>query len=179
MLNTQSDTINRPRRTGGLTASWTQENAAITSSDAVLDDVSLSLRKLAILVKSSNEIYQDSASDLAQWLTDEASLAFFAIIDDTGFNGDGSATFSGMTGLAHTLTGASLVDAESAHDTFAEISALDLGNTIAAVRGAAIQGAKWYCSPQAFGSVFCRLSVTTGGMAVNARASLYLWAFPS
>ncbi len=178
VLNITSDKVDRPRATGRLTANWTTEGSAITASDPVLDDVSLTLKKLAILVKSSNEIWEDSASDLGQWLTDEAALAFSTSIDDCGFNGDGSATYSGMRGLANTLTGTALVQATAAHDTFGEIDAADCGSVIAAIQGAAIRNAKWYVSPQCYGNVLCRLSVNTGGLAVDARGNPTYLGYP-
>jgi HK97 family phage major capsid protein len=178
IINTTSDKVDRPRATGRLTAAWTTEGSTIASSDAVLDDVSLTLRKLAILVKSSNELYQDSASDLAGWLTDEAALAFGTAIDTAGFQGDGSATYSGMRGLANMLTGTSLVDAASGHNSFASIDSSDCGNLISAIQGSAIVGSKWYVSPQAYGAVLCRLSVAFGGLAVDAQGQPTFLGFP-
>ena len=102
----------------------------------------------------------------------------FRHIDDTGFNGDGSATFSGMTGLAHTLTGASLVDAGERARYICRNQRFGPRQYDCRSPGCRYPGREWYCSPQAFGSVFCRLSVTTGGMAVNAQGQPVFMGFP-
>src|SRR5229473_315589 len=47
-----SDTLNWPRRTGGLTAFFTGENTAVTESQAAWDNVNLSAKKLAALTRS-------------------------------------------------------------------------------------------------------------------------------
>ena len=163
MLTTTSDSINRPRRVGGLTSSWVQEGATIPSSDPTLDNVSLSLRKLAILVKSSTELYDD-AIGLGEWIVNECALAFAKTLDDTFVNGDATDTYQGMRGLVNTLTG---TNAASGHTAFSAIDASDLGSCVAAIQGAAIQGSKWFCSPQAYGGILCRLSVSIGGLAVS------------
>ncbi len=177
VINTVSDVVNRPRANGRVTANWVAESGVIPSSDATLDDVSLTLRKIAVLVKSSTEAWDDAVG-LGEWLVDESALAFSSTIDACGFSGDGTSTYRGMSGLAHVLTGASAVDAASGHSAFSSIDASDFGNLIGSIQGAAIRDAAFYVSPQAFGQIMCRLSVSMGGLAVDAAGRPVFLGFP-
>ena len=51
-----SDTLNWPRRTGGLTAFFTGENQAVGESQAAWDNVNLTAKKLGVLTRMSTEI---------------------------------------------------------------------------------------------------------------------------
>lgn len=55
-----TSTLKLARVTGGLTASWYSEAAAITPSDATLDSVTFTARKLAALVVVNNELLEDA-----------------------------------------------------------------------------------------------------------------------
>jgi hypothetical protein len=94
-----SDTLNWPRRTGGLTAFFTGENQAVTESQAAWDNVNLTAKKCAVLTRMSTEIEQDAVVAIADWLVGEMAYAFASKEDDCGFNGDGTSTYGGMRGL--------------------------------------------------------------------------------
>jgi HK97 family phage major capsid protein len=93
-----SDTLNWPRRTGGLTAFFTGENQAVSESQAAWDNVNLTAKKLAVLTRMSTEIDQDAVVAIADWLVGEMAYAFASKEDDCGFNGDGTSTYGGMRG---------------------------------------------------------------------------------
>ena len=95
-----SDTLNWPRRTGGLTAYFTGENQAATESQASWDGINLTAKKLGALTRMSNEIAEDAVVSVADWLVGEIAYAFASKEDDCGFNGDGTSTYGGMRGLA-------------------------------------------------------------------------------
>ena len=61
--------------------------------------------KLAILARASSELFEDSAPDLGEFLTSEIGYAFATKEDDCGFNGDGTSTYGGMTGLQRKTDG--------------------------------------------------------------------------
>jgi hypothetical protein len=71
-----SDTLNWPRRTGGLTASFTGENQSATESTASWDNINLTAKKLAVLSRMSTEIEQDAVVAIADWLVGEMAYAF-------------------------------------------------------------------------------------------------------
>jgi HK97 family phage major capsid protein len=164
----RSDGQIRPRRTGGLTANFVTEGAAIPESSFQLDAVESAQKKLAILARSSAELFEDSAPDLGEFLTSEIGYAFASKEDDCGFNGDGTSTFSGITGLATKLVGTkSSVAAASGHNTFLTLDATDLSNLMAGVLATAIPGAAWYTSATGYGQAICRLSAGTGGLVAT------------
>ena len=161
------DTV-RPRRIGGLTASFVAEGAAIPESSFQLDAVAATLKKLAILSRSSAELFEDSAPNLAEFIATEIGYAFAATEDDCGFNGDGTSAFAGITGLGNKLVGArSAVAAASGHNTFLTLDAVDLANVMAGVLGTAIRGAAWFVSAVGYAQAFARIGGLTGGLVAT------------
>src|SRR5260221_124678 len=102
---TGSDGQVRPRRTGGATANFVTEGAAIPESGLLLDAIESAQKKLGILLRSSSELFQDAAAILAAFLAFEIGYAFAGREDDCAFNGDGTSAFGGVTGLATKLVG--------------------------------------------------------------------------
>jgi len=170
------DTLVIPRRTGGLTAYFTSENpsSAITESDAAWDNVSLTAKKLATLTRMSSEIAEDAVINMADWLAREIAYAFAVKEDDCGFNGDGTSTYGGITGVRTKIIDgnhtAGAKDAASGNDTFAEITATDLATVMGALPKYALRNAKFYCSQPAFSLVFERLVAAAGGNTVDTLA---------
>jgi HK97 family phage major capsid protein len=127
-----SDTLDWPRRTGGLTAYFTAENAAVTESTAAWDNVNLVAKKLAVLTRMSTELSEDAVVSVADLLTSEIAYAMASKEDDCGFNGDGTSTYGGIRGITQILIdgshGAGKVAAAATHDLFTEIDASDLTN---------------------------------------------------
>jgi HK97 family phage major capsid protein len=167
----RSDGQLRPRRVGGLTANFVTEGSAIPESSFLLDSVESSQKKFAILARASSELFEDStAADLGEFLTSEIAYAFASKEDDCGFNGDGTSTYVGMSGLGTKLVGLkSAVSAASSHNTFLTLDSTDLGNLMGAVLGSAIPGSAWYISALGFGQCFCRLASVGGGLTATMR----------
>ncbi len=162
------DAVTRPRRTGGVTATWLTENTVIPESNMTIDGVSLSMKKLAVLIRSSSDLFYDAASDLGSWFTFETGFAVAKSEDDLFFNGDGSSAYVGTVGLTAKLTGtAQAVNCASTHDTYAEVTGDDVSNCMAQVLGSAITNAAFYMHPLVYGQVICRLSAATGGLVTR------------
>lgn len=166
-----SDNTVRPRRTGGLTASFVTEGTPIPESQMQLDAVSATLKKLAILSRASAELYEDSAPDLAEFLANEIGYAYAALEDDCGFNGDGTSAYGGITGLSAKLTGMkSAITAGSGHNTFLTLDTTDIANLMAGVLATAIPRAAWFISATGYAQCFCRIAATAGGLVVTEAA---------
>jgi HK97 family phage major capsid protein len=160
----------RPRRVGGLTASFVAEGAPIPESSFQLDAVQATERKMAILARSSSELWEDEAVGLGEFITSEIAYAFAAVEDDCGFNGDGTSVYSGIRGLGTILAGTrSAVAAASAHNTFLTLDATDIANLMAGVMASAIPGARWYVSALGYAQTFCRLAAVSGGLTATQR----------
>jgi HK97 family phage major capsid protein len=161
----------RPRRIGGLKASFVAEGAAIPESSLQLDAVGTDAKKLAVLARGSTELLEDSAPDLGEFITSEIGYACAALEDDCAFNGDGTSAYGGIIGLANKLTGfKGAVAAASGHYTFLAIDGTDLANLTAGVLATAIPGAAWYCSATAYAQTICRLAATSGGLTSTLRS---------
>lgn len=147
-----SDTLNWPRRAGGLTAYFAGENQSITESQAAWDAINLTAKKLGALTRMSNEIAEDAVVSIADWLVGEIAYAFAAKEDDSGFNGDGTSGYGGIRGLAtlfadgnHT---AGQYQVSSA--TLTSLAIADFTATIGKLPQYALGSAKWYMSQQMF-----------------------------
>jgi HK97 family phage major capsid protein len=166
-----SDNQVRPRRVGGVTASFVREGASIPESQLQFDAVETALKKLGILCRGSAELFEDSAADLAEYLTTEFAYAFALVEDDVGFNGDGTSTYSGISGLGTKLVGMkSAVAAASGHNTFLTIDTTDIANLMAGLIAVAIPAAAWYVSATAYAQTICRLAAVSGGLVARQRA---------
>jgi HK97 family phage major capsid protein len=165
---TRSDSQVRPRRTGGLSANFVAEGAAISESSLTLDAIETAQKKLAIIARASVELFEDSAANLGEFLTSEVGYAFASKEDDCGFNGDGTSSFGGISGIASKLVGLkSAVAAGAGVNTFLTITATDISNLMGAVLGAAIPGACWYVSSAGYGQTLCRLAASGGGLTAT------------
>jgi HK97 family phage major capsid protein len=166
-----SDNQVRPRRVGGVTANFVREGAQIPESQLQLDAVETTQKKLAVLCRGSSELFEDSAPDLAEFITSEIAYAFAGAEDDLGFNADGTSLYSGISGLGSKLVGLkSAVAAASGHNTFQSIDTNDVTNLMAGVLAAAIPGAAWYTSATGYAQTICRLAAVSGGLVARQRA---------
>ena len=162
-----NETLAIPRRAGGLTTYFVNENATMTDSDAAWDRVNLVAKKLAVSNRMSSEILADSIIDLASYITVEIGRAFAKTIDNCGFNGDGTATYGGITGLVPALGaglghGAKGIYQSASASSFETFSVQDFVSTLAALPLYARANAKWYVSPAGFASSMQRLALTSG-----------------
>lgn len=165
------DTLMIPRRVSGLTATFTGESVSLTSSDKAFDQVQLVAKKLGVLTYLSTELDEDAVISIADDIASEMAYAFALKEDQCGFNGDGTSTYGGIEGVTVKIIGkAGAVAAASTHDTFAEIDATDLANTMAKLPQFARMGAKFFCSAPAFDVIFSRLAVNAGGNTIQTVA---------
>jgi HK97 family phage major capsid protein len=167
---TGSDGQVRPRRTGGLIANFVAEGAPIPESSFLLDAVETTQKGLKILGRGSTELLQDSAANVAEFFTTEMGYAFAGREDDAGFNGDGTSTFYGISGLATKLVGTkSSVAAAAGHNTFQLLDVTDITALMSGVLAAAIPGASWYTSATGYAQTICRLAAVSGGLVATQR----------
>jgi len=160
-----SDTLNWPRRVGGLTAYFTGENQAATESQASWDNVNLTAKKMAVLTRMSNEIAEDAVISIADWLVSEIAYAFALKEDDTGFNGDGTSTYGGCRGVTQLMIdsshGGGNYQVSSA--TLTSLVLKDFTGVMGLLPQYALPGAKWYMSQQMFYSCVATVAAGAGG----------------
>jgi HK97 family phage major capsid protein len=84
-----SDTLTIPKQTGGATAYWTAENTAITESQETFGNITLVAKKLAALVKVSNELIADSDPAIDAIIREDIARVMALEIDSTILEGSG------------------------------------------------------------------------------------------
>ena len=167
------DTLNWPRRTGGLTAYFTGENSAITESQASWDNINLTAKKLAALTRMSSEIAEDAVVSIADWLVGEIAYAFAAKEDDCGFNGDGTSVFGGIRGLSAVFGDGSHTAGQYqvSTATLTGMVAADFTGVMGKLPQYALQNAKWYMSQQMFYSAAGTVLAKGGGNTILTLAN--------
>jgi len=166
-----SDVLQFPRRTGGTTAYWIDENTAITASDPTMNQVSLTAKKVTGAVVVSSELLQDSIVSIADFIATELGLSLANAVEAAAWSGNPS-NAPAVAGLVTSYTGgllassgatyaASLVTA--AGDTPDEVTKANLLAMMAAVPQHSRQGAKWFCSPFFFATCMQALDLNQGG----------------
>lgn len=83
-------------------ASWIEEGAAITFSDATFDQIIMDAFKLHVAVKVTDELLYDEAFDLESYLIDQFGKALANAEEDAFLNGDGKGK---PTGIFHETLG--------------------------------------------------------------------------
>lgn len=162
-----SDNTTVARRPGGTGAFFVGENQTATETQATVDNINLTAKKIGSLIRLSNEIEEDAIVDIVDFVANEIAFAFAQKEDDCAFNGDGTSAYGKMRGIGTIVLDGNhnnaKVAAQSGHNTYLTIDATDLGNLISAVRASAIPNAAWFASLTCFATTFCRLSGTAGG----------------
>lgn len=92
------DTVSMPRSTNDLSTYFVGEGVAPTESELTFDQVRLTVKKLAALVKLSSELLADAAVPLADFLARRLAWSIAKKEDQCGFIGDGTSTYGGMIG---------------------------------------------------------------------------------
>lgn len=168
-----SDTKERPRRTGGLTATFVGEGDAGTKSTGSWDVVKLIAKKLMVLTRISNDLSEDAIVNVADELLDEISYAFAKKEDEVAFKGTGLSTDGGIVGFKTRLTDVNGVDNGGglilgAGDLMSEITLLNLNNTVSILPDFADgPTTAWFCHKLFYHSVMEKLLTAAGGNTVT------------
>jgi HK97 family phage major capsid protein len=120
-----SDNLFVPREINDCTAYWVGEGSEITASDDDLGAAELTAKKLACLTKVSTELDEDSVVSIGDMITRSMAYAMADKIDQAGFNGDGTSTYGGVTGLKNALNANAINDAASGNVSAATLDLAD------------------------------------------------------
>ena len=83
------DTITIPRYDSGVTTSWVGENATISDNTPNFGQITLTAKKLATLVKISNELLADSDPEVDEIISNDMARAMANAIDNAVLEGTG------------------------------------------------------------------------------------------
>jgi HK97 family phage major capsid protein len=164
-----SDTRTDPRWASGLTAYFTGEGAAATTSTMVHNQVRLTAKKMTVLSTYSSELSEDSVIDFGNTLASEMAYAESLKEDQCFIDGDGTSTYGHIRGLKTMFATTTLGTAPGYRDTttsntWAAIVIADLTNLIAQVPVYAQMGMKFLCSSQFYYTVMVPLLQAAGGV---------------
>ena len=125
-----------------LTVAWADtETASLLSTQFVLGQGTLSIKRLYAIVTMTNTLLEDSEIDLLSFTAERVAEGMAEEEDKAFFKGDGTSTYGSYTGL---LENSSLNEVTMAGTTFASIDADDLIDMVDATPAGAHKNAKFY-----------------------------------
>lgn len=166
-----SDSLTIPRRSGGTTVYYPDEQGEITRSSMTFDNVKLIPQKYAQLVRWSTELNEDSVIAMADMLVSEMAYQFTLAEDTNGFIGEGGANHGRTIGILYKLINAvngitptaSVHTALSGNTTVADLDLVDWEAAVGILPVYAEPRAKWYMSKTVFFGGPARLMDAAGG----------------
>lgn len=180
-----SDTLLVPKRTGGFTGQWLDENTEITTSDATATQVQLVAKKYSVGVKVANELLADSVIALAEMVVQEFTTTYTAALTEAAVNGDGTSTYGGIVGILDSTAGILAAGAAgSVHTTDVgnnlptEVTVDDMTALLAKLPRYAHDMAKWYVSPYVYHQVLQRLDLAQGVTSLQDEAGPRFLGYP-
>lgn len=141
-----------PKRGAGVTAYWVGAGVAPTKSDPSTLSVAMEPEKLAALCLMDNEMDDEAAIDVGQFIAFEQAYAITKKEELAMLSGDGSGTYGGITGL---LASADVTDVNMATNEgkFTDLSWDYLVDLEAAVLDAALPNARYVLSQSVLGQI--------------------------
>lgn len=179
-----SDTMYIPRRTGGLTAYFMDENpsAGVTESDKNWNSVRLVARTLGTLSRYSLQLSDDAIISIGDDLASEIAYAFADKEDQCLFNGDGTSTYGGIVGLKSGTAAGSTYTAITGNTAFSTLDRDDFESMVGQLPQYAEPNAKWYISKAGWAASILRLIDAAGGNTwrdlANGKRELSFLGYP-
>jgi HK97 family phage major capsid protein len=180
LVTMPTEKVSVPRRGGGLTAVYASEGGQINEQVAGWDSIALTARKAVSLVRCSSELFEDSATSLVSWFTEEFGHTMADRVDTDGWTGTGISTNGGTVGVATKLaTGhAGGVAAAVGHDLASELDTVDISNLMALLPEQNWPNAAFFCSGYTAATCFSRLGAATGGLTGLSYAGIPIVTTP-
>jgi HK97 family phage major capsid protein len=160
-----------------ITVYWVDEAAAIQSSQVVLGQEELTLKKLAVIVSLTSELLEDTEIDFISFIGSRVAEGFAQAEDEAFFLGDGTSTYGSFTGL---LENTSVNEVTLAGTTFASLVGDDLLDMVDETPSGALANAKFYYH-RTIKSIIRKLKDTTDAyiyqpLSVSGPATV--WGYP-
>ena len=169
MIPMGTDVINIPAAgSTNQSAIWTAEAGQIKNTDPNLNQVTLTVNKLAAIPKVTNELLQDAKVPVIAYLSELIAEAFALEEDNQGFNGTGS-PFVGVT----VNTGS---PARAISGTIACLSYPDLIKATTDIYDNALSNAKFYFHRSVIGHI--RSLITTAGAPIFPATAKEIAGYP-
>lgn len=160
-----------------VTVYWVDEGAVISSTQAVLGQEELTLKKLGAIVTLTAELLEDTEIDFISFLASRVAEGLAKAEDLSFFKGDGTSTYGGYTGL---LKATDVNEVILAGTTFASLDADDLLDMVDATPSGALANAKFYYH-RTIKSIIRKLKGTDGQYVYQAPSQsgpATVWGYP-
>jgi len=171
--NMTSDTKLVYRMGDDITAYWGSETGTLSPSDMTFNGVNLNAKKLYAMAVVSDELNADASIDLGARFAVSVARQFAKKEDEAGFNGDGTSTYGGITGVRTALTNLDGTVANIAGlqvgsgNLYSEIVLADFIATKGKLPGYARANARWYFNKAAFAATAESLTLAAGGVLAS------------
>jgi len=139
---------------------WVDEAGSIKSTEAVLGQNTLELKKMATIIGLTSELLEDEEIDLFSFLSQRVAEGLAEKEDDAFFNGDGTSTYGGFTGLLES-SAVNTVTMASGETDFTDITPDHLLDMIDNTPSGALKNAKFYMNRTVY-TVVRKKKATTG-----------------
>lgn len=162
-----------------VTVYWVDEGAVIGSTQAVLGQETLTLKKLGAIVTLTSELLADTEIDLVSFLASRVAEQFAKAEDLAFFDGDGTATYGGFTGLLR-ATDVNIVTMAATKTAFTDLTADNLLDMQDATPAGALANAKYYYH-RSIKSIIRKLKGTDGHyiyQAPSQQGPATVWGYP-
>jgi len=125
-----------------ITVYWVDEGAVIRSGEVVLGQNTLELKKLGVIAAMTRELIEDGEIDLMSFVGRRVAEGFSEAEDEFVFNGDGTSTYGGFTGLLKQTTSVNVQTMNGT--TFSSLTFDELLDMITATPNVARRNGKFY-----------------------------------
>ena len=159
----QSETLTLPEETARPTVYYPGEGKSITASDGKLETHTMTVKKRAVLVRTTSEVLADTPAAFGDWLIDSMSYATAEATDLEYLRGDGTATYGNERGLIHMVGSAGIQTADSGETSLADLDVEDWTKTIARLPGKYHANAAWIMSREVWNGSCLPLMANAGG----------------
>lgn len=126
-----------------VTVYWVDEGAVVSSTEAVLGNDTLTLKKLGAIVTLTTELLEDTEIDFISFLASRVAEGFALAEDQAFFDGDGTATYGGFTGVLRN-TSLNTVTMGAGKTAFTDITAELLLDMVDKTPAGALTNGKYY-----------------------------------
>lgn len=181
-----TDTVLWPRSTGEITVYALGENQSteVTESEPTFGSFEMAAKTWGSLTRISRNLADDAVISIAEHLSQKIGYAHADKQDQCGFNGDGSATYNGITGIWTKIndgTHAGSIVTATALTTYATLTLPFFEQVVGSLPQWADQDAAWYVSKPAYFNSMARLADAAGGNTkadVSSGASHQFLGYP-
>jgi len=140
VLNLRGRKANLNALASDVAVNWTSEGGRKSLTKFTIDQVNAELQKMTAIVPWSDELAEDTEIDVVDFLANRFAEKISEKEDDAFFNGDGSPTYAGITGVLNSA----LTSVTMTGTTFESMDADDLIDMVDALPQGAHANAKFY-----------------------------------